>query len=94
MIFIEMAHNYRFPWYLWLFLWNQKRRYGAVLKPTRLWARTPRVFATVALLYGALDRRSSPLEPTLRSLVTVRMSQSNSCSFCVDINFATVLRRE
>jgi AhpD family alkylhydroperoxidase len=93
MAFIETAHDYPFPWYVRLLFWNQKRRYGTVLEPARLWGRTPRVFATVALLYGALDRRSSPLEPALRSFVTVRVSQINSCAFCVDINSAAVLRR-
>lgn len=82
-----------YPWYLRPFFWNQRRKYGAVLEPALLWARSPALFATVALLYGALDRRSSPVEPALRSLITVRVSQINRCSFCVDINSATLLRR-
>jgi len=82
-----------FPWYVRLFLWNQKRRYGTVLEPSLLWARSPKVFSSLALLYGALDRRSSPIEPVLRSLITVRVSQLNWCAFCVDINSATVLKR-
>ena len=76
-----------------LFFWNQRRRYGQVLEPAGLWGRSPKVFAALALLYGALDRRSSPLEPVLRSLATVRVSQINWCAFCVDVNSATVLRR-
>ena len=90
---ITTPGKYRFAWYVRLFFWNQRRRYGAVLEPARLWGRTPRVFAAVALLYGALDRRSSPIEPALRTLVTVRVSQINVCSFCVDINSATALKR-
>ncbi len=90
---ITTAPGHRFPWYVRLFFWNQKRRYGAVLEPARLWGRTPRVFITLALLYGALDRRSSPIEPPLRTLVTVRVSQINWCPFCVDINSATALKR-
>lgn len=90
---IRTPENYRFPWYVRLFFWNQKRRYGKVLEPSRLWGRSPRVFAALALLYGALDRRSSPIDPVLRTLVTVRVSQINSCSFCVDINSATALKR-
>ena len=93
MPFATTPPNQRFPWYVRLFFWNQRRRYGAVLEPARLWGRTPKVFAALALLYGALDRRRSPLEPPLRSLVTVRVSQINWCAFCVDINSATVLRR-
>lgn len=90
---INTPRQYRFAWYVRLFFWNQKRRYGAVLEPARLWGRTPRVFAAVALLYGALDRRSSPIDPALRTLVTVRVSQINVCGFCVDINSATALKR-
>lgn len=90
---ITTPGSHKFPWYVRLFFWNQKRRYGAVLEPARLWGRTPRVFATLAFLYGALDRRASPIEPTLRTLITVRVSQINWCSFCVDVNAATALKR-
>lgn len=90
---IRTPDNYRFPWYVRLFFWNQKRRYGKVLEPSRLWGRSPRVFMALALLYGALDRRSSPIDPVLRTLVTVRVSQINACAFCVDINSATALKR-
>lgn len=53
----------------------------------------PRLFLGVAFLYGMIDRRSSPLRPALRSLVTVRVSQINHCPFCVDLNSATLLKR-
>lgn len=82
-----------YPLYLRPFFWNQKRKYGAVLDAALLWARAPKLFLGVALLYGMIDRRTSPIDPALRSLVTVRVSQINSCSFCVDINSATLLKR-
>jgi AhpD family alkylhydroperoxidase len=82
-----------YPWYARLFFRKQRRTYGRVLDPGLLWGRSPKVFAAVALLYGALDRRSSPLSPALRSLVTVRVSQINHCAFCVDINSATLAKR-
>ena len=90
---ITTPSGHKFPWYVKLFFWNQKRKYGAILEPARLWGRSPKVFVTLALLYGAFDRNSSPLEPALRTLVTVRVSQINWCSFCVDINSATALKR-
>jgi AhpD family alkylhydroperoxidase len=93
MSFLTTPSDYRFPWYVRLFFWNQKRRYGRVLEAARLWARTPKVFVALALLYGALDRRTSPIEPLLRSLITVRVSQINNCRFCVDLNSFIVLRR-
>jgi len=82
-----------YPWYLKPFFRSQVRRYGQVLVPGQLWGRVPRLFMAVALLYGALDSRRSLLDPVLRSLVTVRVSQLNWCRFCVDINSATLARR-
>ena len=82
-----------YPWYLQPFFRSQQRRYGQVLVPGQLWGRVPRLFITVALLYGALDSRRSPLDPVLRSLVTVRVSQLNWCRFCVDLNSATLAQR-
>jgi AhpD family alkylhydroperoxidase len=82
-----------YPWYLRPFFWNQRRKYGAVLDSALLWARAPRLFLGVAFLYGMIDRRSSPIDPALRSLLTVRVSQINHCTFCVDLNSATLMRR-
>ncbi|MFZ5790093.1 MAG: carboxymuconolactone decarboxylase family protein [Pseudomonadota bacterium] len=81
------------PWYLRPFFWNQRRKYGVPLDSARLWARSPRLFLGVAFLYGMIDRKSSPLNPALRALVTVRVSQINWCPFCVDLNSATLLKR-
>jgi AhpD family alkylhydroperoxidase len=82
-----------YPWYLRPFFWNQRRKYGQVLDAALLWARVPRLFLRVAALFGAIDARRSPIEPALRSLLTVRVSQINHCPFCVDINGATLLKR-
>lgn len=93
MSFIETPPGHRFPWYVRLFLANQRRRYGCELEPARLWGRTPKVFAALSLLYGALDRKSSPLDPKLRTLVTLLVSRINWCAFCVDINSALGFKR-
>jgi AhpD family alkylhydroperoxidase len=84
-------HTY--PWYVRLLFWKQRQIFGHVLDTSLLWARSPRVFAAFALLYGALERRSSPLPPALRSLVMVRVAQINQCAFCVDINSAILAKR-
>jgi AhpD family alkylhydroperoxidase len=83
----------QYPWFIRVFFLKQRRTYGKVLEPGLLWGRSPWVFASVALLYGALNRSSSPLPPSLRSLVTVRVSQMNHCAFCIDINSATLLKQ-
>ena len=82
-----------YAWYLRPFFWNQRRKYGQVLDAALMWARSPKLFLGVAVLYGMIDRRRSPIEPALRSLITVRVSQINWCEFCVDINSATLLKR-
>lgn len=92
-MFIAPKPINRYPLFVRAFFWKQKRTYGEVLKPGMLWARSPLVFAALALLYGALNRKRSPIDPALRSLVTVRVSQINHCAFCVDINSATLLKR-
>ena len=82
-----------YPWYLRLLFWNQERKYGQVLKPSLLWARVPKLFLAVAILYGVLDRRRSPVDPVLRSLIMVRVSQISWCRFCVDINASLLAQR-
>ncbi len=83
----------QYPLVLRPFFWNQRRKYGNVLQSALLWARVPKLFLGVAALYGMIDRRSSAIDPALRSLVTVRVSQINDCPFCVDLNSATLLER-
>ena len=90
---ISVKPMHKYPWYMRLFFLNQKRRYGQVLKPALLWARVPSLFFAVAILYGLLDRRQSPIDPVLRSLVMVRVSQINWCRFCVDINASLLIER-
>ena len=89
---ITILADARFPWYVRLLFRLQRRHYGSELEPARLWGRTPRAFLAMAAMYGALNRNSSPLAPALRSLVQVRVSQINWCSFCVDLNAATCLK--
>lgn len=90
---IEPRSEASCPWYLKPFFWRQRRKYGKTLDAALLWARSPKLFLGVATLYGMIDRRSSPIDPALRSLITVRVSQINGCSFCVDLNSATLLQR-
>jgi AhpD family alkylhydroperoxidase len=93
MTFIETPATRRYPWYVRLLFALQRRHYDRVLEPARLWGRTPRAFFAMALMYAALDRKSSPIDPRLRSLLQVRISQINGCLFCVDLNAATGMKR-
>jgi AhpD family alkylhydroperoxidase len=74
------------PWYLRPFFWLQKRRWGQWLVPALTWARVPPLYFALTGFYAAIERKGSPLEPALRSLVQARISQLNHCAFCVDFN--------
>ena len=80
-------------WYLKPLFWLQRRRYGEVLKPALIWARSPALLLPLSLFVGAIDRKGSPIDPALRALVMVRVSQLNHCAFCVDLNAATLMKR-
>ena len=82
-----------YPLWVRLILWAQKKKYGSSLEPTRLWGRSPKLLFGLQMLYRAIDRETSPLEPALRSLVTVRVSKINHCSFCIDINSAALQKQ-
>lgn len=73
---------------------SQLRKYGKVMEPLRLWGRSPKLLFAFLLLGRAFERKGSPLEPALRSLVCVRVSQINSCPFCVDLNSAVARKRK
>lgn len=93
MSMIDTRTKTAYPWYVRIILWLQRRKYGTELEPAHLWGRMPRAFLALTLLYREIDRKSSPIEPALRSLITVRISQINWCAFCVDLNSATALQR-
>ncbi|MFY9317349.1 MAG: carboxymuconolactone decarboxylase family protein [Burkholderiales bacterium] len=88
---VSTPPDYPYAWYVRLILWLQRRKYGAELESARIWGRLPRAFLMLSLLYRSLDRPRSALEPGLRALVLVRVSQINWCAFCVDLNSATAL---
>lgn len=85
--------DFRYSWYMRLIFWRQRRRYGQELGPVRLWGRIPGAFLAMSALYRALDRKRSRIEPPLRSLVQVLVSQINGCEFCNDLNSSLGLDR-
>ncbi|MBD3701352.1 carboxymuconolactone decarboxylase family protein [Klebsiella pneumoniae] len=56
-----------------------------MLSPIRWWGRIPWLFYPVSLFVGYIERRRSPLDPVLRSLVSARIAQLCHCEFCIDI---------
>ena len=93
MTYITTPAKADYPWYMRTLFAMQRRRYGTELEPVRLWGRTPRVFLGMTATNCALNRRSSPLNPSLRSLFQVRVSQINWCAYCIDLNSSVGLER-
>ncbi|BBF91410.1 alkyl hydroperoxide reductase AhpD [Blastochloris tepida] len=83
----------QYPWYLRALFAMRDAIGRPVAEPVRQWARTPRVLRAFLGLYRAIDRAASPIEPALRALIMVRVSQINVCPFCVDLNAARALER-
>jgi AhpD family alkylhydroperoxidase len=83
----------RLRWYLRPLFWLQRRRYGSHLLPALVWARIPPLYLALLGFYAAIERRRSPLDPMLRSLVQTRTSQLNHCAFCIDLNTALAAER-
>lgn len=66
--------------------WRQKKTMGRILEATLLWGRSSWLYLTFSAMYGAISRRSSPLEKSLIYLINTRVAQLNHCPFCVDLN--------
>ncbi|MBP6985615.1 MAG: carboxymuconolactone decarboxylase family protein [Alphaproteobacteria bacterium] len=83
----------QYPWYVRLLFKAQIKKYGEVFLSSQLWALSPRLFLAMSFFFGSLERKTSPISPALRSLILVRISQVNVCSFCIDLNTSILLSR-
>lgn len=57
-----------------------------MLLPALAWAQVPPYYLALLHFYRAIERKSSPLDPALRSIVQTRISQLTHCAFCIDLN--------
>lgn len=76
----------KYPWHVRLIFATQRRRFGNVLNPMYFWGRSGPLAWMMTLFFVAIDRKKNPITKELRALLSVRVSQMNSCSFCVDIH--------
>ena len=82
----------RYPFFVRWVLRRQHRKYGRILAPSLLWGRLPGPFVAILAALGAFQARRFPIDPALRSLVSIRVAQLNGCDFCVDLNSHNFLR--
>ena len=93
MSYIRGSETFRYPWYMRIIFFLQRRRYGKEIEPVRLWGRLPLAYLSMAAMYRALDAKTSHIDSELRSLVQVLISRINYCDFCIDLNSAAGLER-
>jgi AhpD family alkylhydroperoxidase len=91
--YLEKKPIQKYPWYIRLIFWAQKKKYGEVLEPTWYWGRSRILMLGLQVFYRCLDRKSNPISPELRALVSNRISQLNHCRFCNDISAKLLLRK-
>ncbi|MCB0404724.1 MAG: carboxymuconolactone decarboxylase family protein [Bdellovibrionales bacterium] len=83
---VEPKPTTKYPFWIRKLFRGQEKKYHAILQPTMLWGRHPRLLALFLLMFKYFMRKKSLLPPDVRSLVMIRVSQLNWCSFCVDLN--------
>ena len=76
----------QYSWISKIIFWAQKKKYGETLNPAYYWGRSPWLLLGLQVFYRCLDRKKSPLERPLRALLSLRISQLNTCEFCFDIS--------
>ncbi len=70
-----------------------KRQFGKVLMALKvIYARKPRLVLIAQLITRTLEKGVS-LEPSLKVLVQVKVSQLNGCPFCEDLALAQAVRK-
>jgi AhpD family alkylhydroperoxidase len=80
-------------WLLRLGHWMSKRRFGRVLTPIKvIYARRPALLGVAAHIDWVREHALS-LDPTLRLLVSARVSMLNGCAFCHDLILAQAASR-
>ncbi|MDN3505740.1 MAG: carboxymuconolactone decarboxylase family protein [Simkaniaceae bacterium] len=83
----------QYPWTLRLLYWYQRRKYGEPLLPSLLWGRMPKLLMLFFGFIRFFERKKSPLDPVLRSRVMLRVSETNKCPFCIDINSSALQQK-
>jgi len=82
-----------YPWYVQFLFWLQKKRLGKILTSALIWGRSPKLYLAFARFWTTIDRKNSPLDPQLRVLLNVKISQMNHCQFCVNLSSPEVVHR-
>ena len=74
------------PLFTKIILFFQRKKFGFDLNPTKAWGIVPRLMFGVNFFFKLISSKKSKIDVSLRTLISVRVSQINNCRFCVDMN--------
>ena len=78
--------NDQLPLLTRLILFLQRKKFGFDLNPTKAWGIVPRLMLGMNFFFKLISSKKSMIDASLRTLISVRISQINNCEFCVDMN--------
>ena len=78
--------NDQLPLLTRLILFLQRKKFGFDLNPTKAWGMVPRLMLGMNFFFKLISSKKSRIDASLRTLISVRISQINNCEFCVDMN--------
>ena len=74
------------PLFTRIILFLQRKKFGFDLNPTKAWGIVPRLMFGIKFFFKLISSKKSRIDASLRTLISVRVSQINNCEFCVDMN--------
>jgi len=81
---IPKLQSNQYSWFIRPFLWLLARNQNTTLKPAQILGRRPKLFTAIFLLYRTINRKSSPIQPYIHALLSVRVAQLNQCAFTIE----------
>ncbi|GIC79011.1 carboxymuconolactone decarboxylase family protein [Moritella sp. F3] len=81
---IPKLQSNQYSWFIRPFLWLLAKQQNKILKPAQILGRRPKLFTATLLLYKTINRKTSPIEPYIHALMSVRVAQLNQCEFTIE----------
>jgi len=89
---IKMKAEKDYPLWVRILFYLQRRKYGVVFEPTKVWARRPKLLWQFTKMFKKLFNKRALIDPQTRGLVCVKVAETNHCPFCIDMNAALYLK--
>ena len=88
---IKVKAEKEYPFWVRALFFFQRRKYGVVFEPTKVWARRPKLLWSFTQMFKKLFNKKALIDPQIRGLICVKVAETNHCPFCIDMNAALYL---